>query len=100
MSKEKQSFPQQAAKYSFWVPGAVFFVNMFLGNADLGFGRIIIATVTLVLILSAFILSIYSLYSVKQYGSKGILVYAIGGLLINGLSLLLLFFGVFFSKVQ
>jgi hypothetical protein len=85
MEQSKQPFGQQAARFSLYVPLTVIIIRLFTyGNMNQAGVAITVTSINVLLVIAGFFLGIFALFSMRRYGSKGILVRAILGILING----------------
>lgn len=82
-------FAKQAARFSFWVPFACIAINILSSAAtrDSRVGKIAVGIVVLSLITAGFVLAIIALVQMRKHGRRRILVYALIGLVLNGLIL-------------
>ena len=87
------SFAHQAAKLSWLCPVMMLLVMGFVRQAS---ARVVIDFVALGMILVGLVFAIVALFGIRTHGTKGILVPAIGGLIINSL-LLFIFVTNFFT---
>jgi hypothetical protein len=91
-SEATESFGEQAAKFSLYVPLAVLLIGCFSRSAansgkDAAGAPIALFWLQIVLIVAGFVLGIVALVSMKKYGTERILGRAIAGILFNGLVL-------------
>lgn len=86
MKDSQQPFALQAARFSFLAPIVAFFLNVTTRSVtvDSSTAKIVIGAICCLLILAGFLLSLYALFFRKKE-TKGILGYALAGLVLNGL---------------
>jgi hypothetical protein len=87
-----RAFPVQAAKFSLYSALFAFVINCFAvqgGRAMPAIANLLIAVICGVLILGGFVLGIVALAKNRRTKLPGVTGYAVGGILINGLFLVL-----------
>jgi hypothetical protein len=90
-SGETQSFGEQAARFSLYVPLAVIFIGCLTrGNSDQPGVAMAMFWINVLLIIGGFVLGIVALATVKRYGPERIVGRAIFGIIFNGLALAVL----------
>jgi hypothetical protein len=85
-------FPVQAAKFSVYAAVFAFFINFFAvrgGGAMPAVGLVLVAGICGLLILAGFVLGILALVQNRRRQLPGVRGYAISGIAINGLFILL-----------
>jgi hypothetical protein len=89
----KKSFPKQAATASLFAPLLSFVIGIFLQTQMEGnrIGRIILGSISTLLLIAGFIFGITALVATKRHGRAGILGKALAGTLINGFFVLGMF---------
>jgi len=82
----KKSFPKQAATASLFAPLLSFVIGIFLQTQMEGnrIGRIILGSISTLLLIAGFIFGITALVATKRHGRAGILGKALAGALLNG----------------
>ncbi|MGA3266187.1 MAG: hypothetical protein ABSE16_05120 [Verrucomicrobiota bacterium] len=95
-SPPTNSFPKQAALFSFVAPFVSFGIGIFGQQAVRGSraATIILGCVSTLLILAGFVFGIIALFGMKKYGKKGILGGAIAGVCINGFLILMMLIAI------
>jgi len=84
MSRKRQSFGQQAARFSLYAPFVALAIGSFaMGNKDQPSVAISLGIINLALITSGLCLGIAALLSIRRYGRQGILMRAIVGVVLN-----------------
>lgn len=102
MRKEGEPFAAQAARCSLFIPLLAIVVNVFSGSlkkATPEFG-VFLGWVLFLVYLGCFGLAIYALFMIRKHGRKGILGFAVGGLVLNLLIIASFIYGmVVFPKL-
>src|SRR5688572_19184773 len=87
MPRPKQSFGEQAARFSLYAPFAVLLIGLLtLGNRDQWGVGITIGVINILLLVAGLGLGIVALLSMRRFGRERILGRAIVGILLNGLA--------------
>lgn len=102
MRKEGESFAAQAARCSLFIPMLTIVVNVLSGSlkaASPEFG-VFLGWLLMLIYLGCFGLAIYALLMIRRHGRKGILGFALGGLVLNLLIIASFIYGmVVFPKL-
>jgi hypothetical protein len=85
--KQENPFAKRAARYSIYAPIAAVLLNWLSNSVGMETAqmKLIIGSIIIALFIIGLVMAVIALIGMRKHGKKGILGYAVAGLLINGL---------------